>query len=71
LCNTCFRYSTRQLTWFKGDKRWLWFNTQLHDGAMDVEACAGRLMRALECESPEASPEFARQMPPLTAAEVR
>jgi tRNA A37 N6-isopentenylltransferase MiaA len=64
------QYSTRQLTWFKGDKRWLWFDTQPSDGSVDVGACAHRLLRALASDPPAASSAFAPTLPPLTKAEV-
>jgi hypothetical protein len=64
------QYSTRQLTWFKGDKRWLWFDVQPKDGCVDVDACAGRLSAALRCDPPAASPDFASTLPQLTKAEV-
>lgn len=64
------QYSTRQLTWFKGDKRWLWFDTQPSEGSVDVGACAHRLLRALASDPPAASSEFAPTLPPLTKTEV-
>lgn len=64
------QYSTRQLTWFKGDKRWLWFNTQPQDCKVDVVACADRLSRALALADPSTSPEFMDTLPHLTKAEV-
>jgi len=65
------QYSTRQLTWFKGDKRWLWFDTKLNDGKVDVGACADRLLRALVCDPPAAAPDLSLEIPALTHAEVR
>ena len=64
------QYSTRQLTWFKGDKRWLWFDTQPVDGSVDVGACADRLLKALASDPPTTSTVFAPTLPPLTKAEV-
>lgn len=64
------QYSTRQLTWFKGDKRWLWFDTQPLDCKIDVEACAERLSSALALNSPSKSSDFSPTIPPLTKAEV-
>jgi hypothetical protein len=65
------QYSTRQLTWFKGDKRWLWFDTQPVDCKIDVKGCAGRLASALACSPPSQSPDLLPVMPPLTKIEVR
>ena len=64
------QYSTRQLTWFKGDKRWLWFDVLPKDGCVDVDACADRLSEALRCAPPAASPAFSSTLPQLTKAEV-
>jgi tRNA dimethylallyltransferase len=64
------QYSTRQLTWFKSDKRWLWFDTRPGDSSVDVSACAARLCRALACDPPASSPEFEQELPPLSKAEV-
>ena len=64
------QYSTRQLTWFKGDKRWLWFDTQPQDCKVDVDACADRLSQALASLPPAACPHFSATLPPLTKDEV-
>jgi tRNA A37 N6-isopentenylltransferase MiaA len=64
------QYSTRQLTWFKGDKRWLWFDTRPVDCKIDVDACADRLCSALEFDPPEKSPHLSPTVPPLSKVEV-